>query len=56
MDKFTIENMNLYYGKFHALKDVNIRMKKNRITAFIGPSGCGKSTLLKSLNRMNDLV
>ena len=48
--------MNLYYGKFHALKDVNIRMKKNRITAFIGPSGCGKSTLLKSLNRMNDLV
>lgn len=56
MDKFTIENMNLYYGKFHALKDVNIRMKKNKITAFIGPSGCGKSTLLKSLNRMNDLV
>ena len=56
MDKFNIENMNLYYGKFHALKDVNIRMKKNRITAFIGPSGCGKSTLLKSLNRMNDLV
>ena len=56
MDKFTIENMNLYYGKFHALKNVNIRMKKNRITAFIGPSGCGKSTLLKSLNRMNDLV
>ena len=56
MDKFAIENMNLYYGKFHALKDVNIRMKKNRITAFIGPSGCGKSTLLKSLNRMNDLV
>ena len=56
MDNFTIENMNLYYGKFHALKNVNIRMKKNRITAFIGPSGCGKSTLLKSLNRMNDLV
>ena len=56
MDKFTIENMNLYYGKFHALKNVNLRMKKNRITAFIGPSGCGKSTLLKSLNRMNDLV
>ena len=56
MDKFTIENMNLYYGNFNELKDVNIRMKKNRITAFIGPSGCGKSTLLKSLNRMNDLV
>ena len=48
--------MNLYYGKFHALKDVTLHMPKNKITAFIGPSGCGKSTLLKSLNRMNDLV
>ena len=48
--------MNLYYGKFHALKDVTLYMPKNKITAFIGPSGCGKSTLLKSLNRMNDLV
>ena len=48
--------MNLYYGKFHALKSVNFNMEANRITAFIGPSGCGKSTLLKSLNRMNDLV
>lgn len=56
MDKFTIDNMNLYYGKFHALKNVNLHMPKNKITAFIGPSGCGKSTLLKSLNRMNDLV
>lgn len=56
MNKFTIKDMNLYYGKFHALKDVNLNMQKNRITAFIGPSGCGKSTLLKSLNRMNDLV
>ncbi len=56
MDKFTIKNMNLYYGKFHALKDVNLSMQENKITAFIGPSGCGKSTLLKSLNRMNDLV
>lgn len=56
MDKFTINNMNLYYGKFHALKDVTLHMPKNKITAFIGPSGCGKSTLLKSLNRMNDLV
>lgn len=56
MDKFTIDNMNLYYGKFHALKDVTLHMSKNKITAFIGPSGCGKSTLLKSLNRMNDLV
>ncbi len=56
MNKFEIKNMNLYYGKFHALKDVNLSMKENKITAFIGPSGCGKSTLLKSLNRMNDLV
>lgn len=56
MDKFTIDNMNLYYGRFHALKDVTLHMPKNKITAFIGPSGCGKSTLLKSLNRMNDLV
>lgn len=56
MDKFTIENMNLYYNKFQALKNVNLNMQENKITAFIGPSGCGKSTLLKSLNRMNDLV
>ena len=56
MDKFTIKDMNLYYGKFHALKSVNFNMEANRITAFICPSGCGKSTLLKSLNRMNDLV
>lgn len=56
MDKFSIDNMNLYYGKFHALKDVTLHMPRNKITAFIGPSGCGKSTLLKSLNRMNDLV
>lgn len=56
MDKFTIEDMNLYYGKFHALKNVSLNMQENKITAFIGPSGCGKSTLLKSLNRMNDLV
>ena len=56
MDKFTINNMNLYYGSFHALKNVNLNLASNKITAFIGPSGCGKSTLLKSLNRMNDLV
>ena len=48
--------MNLHYGDFHALKDINLNIKENQITAFIGPSGCGKSTLLKSLNRMNDLV
>ena len=55
-DKFCIQNMNLYYGDFHALKDVSMNIPANEITAFIGPSGCGKSTLLKSLNRMNDLV
>ena len=51
--KFDVKNLNLHYGKFHALKDVNM---EKRITAFIGPSGCGKSTFLKCLNRMNDLV
>ena len=56
MDKFSISNMNLYYGDFHALKDVSLDIPANQITAFIGPSGCGKSTFLKSLNRMNDLV
>lgn len=55
-DKFTIGNLDLYYGDFHALKDINLNIRPNEITAFIGPSGCGKSTLLKSLNRMNDLV
>ncbi len=56
MDKFTIENMELYYGDFKALKGGSLKIQANEITAFIGPSGCGKSTLLKSLNRMNDLV
>ena len=56
MDKLTIENMELYYGDFKALKGINLNIPANEITAFIGPSGCGKSTLLKSLNRMNDLV
>ena len=56
MNKFEIKNMNLYYGNFQALKNINLNMEANKITAFIGPSGCGKSTLLKSLNRMNDLV
>ena len=55
-NKITIKDMNLYYSDFHALKNINLEIKKNQITAFIGPSGCGKSTLLKSLNRMNDLV
>ena len=56
MNKFDINNMNLFYGDFHALKDVNLEIAPKEIIAFIGPSGCGKSTLLKSLNRMNDLV
>lgn len=56
MSKLIVENLDLYYGDFKALKDINIEINKNEITAFIGPSGCGKSTLLKSLNRMNDLV
>ena len=55
-NKFTIQNMDLYYGNFHALKSVNLSLPSNEVTAFIGPSGCGKSTLLRSLNRMNDLV
>ncbi len=56
MAKFDIRNLNLHYGSFHALKDVNLSIDEKEITAFIGPSGCGKSTLLKTLNRMNDLV
>ena len=56
MNKMTIRNVELYYGNFHALKNVSMDIPDKKITAFIGPSGCGKSTLLKSLNRMNDLV
>ncbi|NLJ65840.1 MAG: phosphate ABC transporter ATP-binding protein [Clostridiales bacterium] len=56
MDKFKIKNLDLYYGDFQALKNINMSIPANEITAFIGPSGCGKSTLLKSLNRMNDLI
>ena len=55
-DVFTVKDMELYYGSFHALKNVNLNIASGEITAFIGPSGCGKSTFLKSLNRMNDLV
>ena len=55
MDKFNVEHLDLYYGDFKALKDINLKLPANEITAFIGPSGCGKSTFLKSLNRMNDL-
>ena len=54
--KVKVENLNLYYGENHALKDVNMDIQENTVTAFIGPSGCGKSTFLKTLNRMNDLV
>ena len=56
MDKFNVKSLDLWYNDFKALKNINLNMTENKITAFIGPSGCGKSTLLKTLNRMNDLV
>ncbi|MEG1180062.1 MAG: phosphate ABC transporter ATP-binding protein PstB [Oscillospiraceae bacterium] len=56
MNKFTIKDADLFYGDFQALKNINLNITANEITAFIGPSGCGKSTFLKSLNRMNDLI
>ncbi|MHB1315980.1 MAG: phosphate ABC transporter ATP-binding protein PstB [Christensenellales bacterium] len=56
MEKFRITDLNLYYGTLQALKDVNLTLEENKISAFIGPSGCGKSTMLKTLNRMNDLI
>lgn len=56
MDKINVKNLNLYYGDFQALKDVNLTLDEKIITSFIGPSGCGKSTFLKTLNRMNDLI
>jgi phosphate transport system ATP-binding protein len=56
MEKFILNNVELKYGDFTALKDVNLKIPEKEITAFIGPSGCGKSTLLKTLNRMNDLI
>ena len=56
MDKMSVSHLDLYYGDFHALKDINLGMSKNEVAAFIGPSGCGKSTFLKTLNRMNDMV
>lgn len=55
-NKIEARHLNLYYGQKHALKDVSLDIKKNKITAFIGPSGCGKSTFLRTLNRMNDLI
>ena len=54
--KLSIQDVNLYYGDFHALHGITMDIKANEITSFIGPSGCGKSTLLKSINRMNDLI
>jgi len=56
MGKISVQKLDLYYHDFQALKQVNLSLEANKITAFIGPSGCGKSTLLKSMNRMNDLV
>lgn len=56
MSKVSIKEVNLHYDDFHALKNINMDIQANKITAFIGPSGCGKSLLLKSINRMNDLV
>lgn len=56
MGTFSVKNLELYYGDFHALKNVDIELPEGKITALIGPSGCGKSTFLKTLNRMNDLI
>lgn len=56
MSKIEINNLELYYGDFKAIKGISLAIEKNEITAFIGPSGCGKSTVIKALNRMNDLV
>lgn len=56
MNKLESRNLHLYYGEFHALKGINLAMKKNTVTALIGPSGCGKSTFLRLFNRMNDLI
>ena len=53
--KISVKDLNFYYGKFHALKGINLDIPENRVTAFIGPSGCGKSTLLRVLNRMFEL-
>ena len=56
MHKFEVNDLNLWYNDFQALKNININIEENEITSFIGPSGCGKSTFLRTLNRMNDLV
>ncbi|MBE6053210.1 MAG: phosphate ABC transporter ATP-binding protein [Clostridium sartagoforme] len=56
MKKIQVRNLNLYYGDNQALKNINIDLEENKVTAFIGPSGCGKSTFLRTINRMNDLI
>lgn len=56
MSKFSVSNLNLFYGDLHALKNINLEIGERQITAMIGPSGCGKSTMLRTLNRMNDLI
>ena len=56
MNKLEVNNLNLFYGKNHALKDISLMIPERQVTALIGPSGCGKSTLLRTLNRMNDLI
>ncbi|RZL55644.1 MAG: ATP-binding cassette domain-containing protein, partial [Variovorax sp.] len=53
--KLSVKDLNFYYGKFHALKGINLEIPENKVTAFIGPSGCGKSTLLRTFNRMFEL-
>jgi phosphate transport system ATP-binding protein len=56
MSKIAVKKFNLYYTNFHALKNINVNIERNRITAIIGPSGCGKSTFLRSINRINDII
>ncbi len=56
LKKIQVKNLNLYYGDNKALKNINIDLEENKVTAFIGPSGCGKSTFLRTINRMNDLI
>lgn len=54
--RILVKDFNFYYGSFQALKNINMEIKRNKVTALIGPSGCGKSTFLRSINRMNDLI
>src|ERR1700742_1950142 len=54
--KIEVKNLNFFYNKYHALKNINLRIPEKKVTAFIGPSGCGKSTLLRCFNRLNDLL